>query len=131
MIPCDRAVNVPCPNLYRNFPSLSNTTTGLSVLRVKAYTRSLASTATPGVSCSRIPEGSCSQSDSPSNRMLFSTAVMALTLPRDFRRGFVAGVDAAAGQFPPVRMRERVHHEYRLHGIPLVLRVHRPVDGLF
>src|SRR5262249_59023281 len=59
-MPCVRVLNRPSPQERRKLPSRSKTTTGCS-LRLKTYTLSLESTATPATSMNSQPDGSFSQ----------------------------------------------------------------------
>src|SRR5215468_6093039 len=59
-MPCVRVLNIPSPQERRKLPSRSKTITGCS-LRLKTYTLSLESTATPATSMNSQPGGSFSQ----------------------------------------------------------------------
>src|SRR5215470_4363171 len=59
-IPCVRVLNRPSPQERKKLPSRSKTITGCS-LRLKTYTLSLESTATPATSMNSQPDGSFSQ----------------------------------------------------------------------
>src|SRR6266540_703948 len=74
VMPCGR-VKTPSPQEPRKPPSRSYTMTGCS-LRLKTYTRSRESVATPATSPCHQPAGSCSQPSASSNLKLPSPTII-------------------------------------------------------
>src|SRR2546423_5505375 len=97
-MPCVRVLNIPSPQERRKLPSRSKTITGCS-LRLKTYTLSLESTATPATSMNSQPDGSFSQfSTGVKSSIPLPTTVAIMCLLMSEKSGAVPNNDGIIAQ---------------------------------
>src|SRR6058998_3058020 len=113
-MPCVRVLNRPSPHERRKLPSRSKTITGCS-LRLKTYTLSLESTATPATSMNSQPDGSFSQfSTGVKSSMPLPTTVAIMCLLLSEKSGAVPNNDCIIAQDSGSAHPTRIIHESQM-----------------